>query len=64
MTAKEKFLAIETYEEFDQNREEFRGLKFDQEVLDHMAKIFPKPYGGKEELYKTPLGKGKRIIGQ
>lgn len=64
MTVKEKFLAIETYEEFDRNRKEFKNLAFDKEVLDHMSKIFPKPYGGKEELYKTPPGKGKRIIGR
>ncbi|MEG0687179.1 MAG: hypothetical protein RR466_00625 [Hungatella sp.] len=65
MTAKEKFLETKSYEEFNQRREEFKGLKFDKDVLDHMQEIFPKPYGGNEELYKTPPEPGKkRIIGQ
>ena len=65
MTSKERFLQMESYEEFDKHREELRGLKFDQEVLDHMSKIFPKCYGGKEELYKTcPQSGKKKIIGR
>lgn len=66
MTAKEKFLEIDTYEEFDRRREEFRDLRMsDKEVREHIAKIFPKCYAGKEELYKTKPEKGKkRIIGQ
>jgi len=65
VTVKEKFLATKTYEEFDKNRESFKGLEFDQDVLDHMDKIFPKCYGGKEELYKTPPQPGKKkIIGR
>lgn len=45
MTIKEKFLAIETYEEFDRRRAEFRDLKLadaDDDIWEHMAKIFPK----------------------
>lgn len=66
MTDKEKFLAIDTYEEFDKRRGEFKSLKLsDKEIRDHIAKIFPKPYGGNDELYKTPLEPGKkRIIGR
>jgi len=43
MTAKEKFLAIKTYEEYDSRREEFKGsldIK-DPEVLNHFDAIFP-----------------------
>ena len=48
MTPKEKFLQMQSYEEFDKHREELQGLTFDREVLDHMSKIFPKCYEGKE----------------
>ena len=66
MTDKEKFLTIDTYEEFDRRREEFKSLKMsDEDVRNHMAKIFPKCYGGKEELYKTrPQPGKKKIIGR
>lgn len=65
MTPKEKFLQMQSYEEFDKHREELQGLTFDREVLDHMSKIFPKCYGGKEELYKTrPQPGKKKIIGR
>ena len=64
MSLKEELLKITTYEEFDQRREEFRGLKMDDDVKTHLSKIFPKCYVGKEELYKTwtqPVK--KKIIG-
>ena len=65
MSLKEELLKITTYEEFDQRREEFRGLKMDEDVKDHLSKIFPKCYGGKEELYKTrPQPGKKKIIGR
>ncbi len=65
MTAKETFLRMGSYEEFDEHREELCGLEFDQEVLDHISNIFPKCYGGKDELYKTRPQPGKRkIIGR
>ena len=65
MTEKEKFLLVKSYAEFDERREEFRGLKFDKDIIEHMSKIFPKCYGGKEELYKTPPQPGKKkIIGR
>lgn len=66
MTDKEKFLKIDSYEEFDRRRGEFKDLKLsDKEVLEHVAEIFPKPYGGKEELYKTrPQPGKKKIIGR
>ncbi|MEG1331809.1 MAG: hypothetical protein RSC97_10250 [Eubacterium sp.] len=66
MTAKEKFLAINAYEEFDRRRAEFKELKVsDKEVMEHISKIFPKLSNTKEELYKTRPEPGKkRIIGQ
>lgn len=54
MTEKEKFLNLKSYEEFDKRRGEFKTLKFDKDIVEHMAKIFPKPSGVKEELYKIP----------
>lgn len=65
MSQKEELLKITTYEEFDQRREDFRGLKMDEDVKDHLSKIFPKCYGGMEELYKTrPQPGKKKIIGR
>lgn len=61
MTEKERFLQLKSYEEFDRRREEFETLKFDKDIVAHMAKIFPKPSNTKEELYKTPLNKGGTI---
>ena len=54
MTIKEKFLMLKSYEEFDKRREEFKGLKMDSDVLEHMGKIFPTVSGTKEELFRTP----------
>lgn len=51
MTVKELFLNIETYEEFDKRREEFKKLEMDKDVLEHMSKMFPKVSDTKEELY-------------
>ena len=63
MTEKEKFLVIQTYEEFDKRRTEFKGLKMsDKEVREHVAKIFPHVLKTDEELYKTPRSQGG-IIG-
>lgn len=65
MSQKEELLNITTYEEFDRRREEFRGLKMDEDVKDHLSKIFPKCNGVKEELYKTrPQPGEKKIIGR
>ena len=62
MTQKEKFLEVKSYAEFDERREEFEGLKFDKDITRHMPKIFPKPYGGREELYSY-LPDGRMAIG-
>jgi hypothetical protein len=61
VTEKEKFLSLKSYEEFDRRRQEFQTLKFDKEIVDHMSKIFPKPSGISEELYKTPRSQGRSI---
>ena len=62
MTQKEKFLGISRYEEFDKRRDEFRGLSIkDQEIRAHAAAIFPKVSDSKEELYKNPVGSGKKL---
>ena len=60
MTDKEKLLSIQSYEEFDCRREEFKKLKMDREIMEHLLKISPKCYGGKEELFKTKPEPGKR----
>ena len=58
MALKEKFLKIETYEEFDKRREEFRGIDmFDKEIRIHANKIFGKHPSPDEELYKEPRNK-------
>lgn len=54
MNQKELFLQIESYSEYVKQRDKFKGLKIDKEVLEHMAKIFPKVSGTKEELFKYP----------
>lgn len=65
MSLKEELLKITTYEEFDRRREEFCGLKMDEDVKSHLFEIFPKCYAGKEELYKTQPQPGKKkIIGR
>ncbi len=55
MTDKEKFLSIQTYEEFDRRRGEFRELSMaDKEIREHAGTLFPriKNYTT-EELYRT-----------
>ena len=49
MGLKDEFLKIETYEEFDRRREEFRDLKYDKEIGEHLDKIFPKAYAPKDK---------------
>ena len=54
MTEKEKFLKLESYEEFDRRRDEFKALKFDKDIISHMSKLFGKSPNPPEELYRTP----------
>lgn len=62
MTAKELFLSMESYEEFDRRRSELKGLKMDKETLEHAKKIFPTVSGTKEELYSF-LPDGRMVLG-
>ena len=71
MSLKEEFLQIKTYEEYEPQREKFRSLVRDKEVLAHLDKLYGKVYVGGdiehgliEEVYKTPLGQGKQRIGR
>lgn len=61
MTKKEELLAIKTYEEYDKRRNEFKGIKPDKEMFEHIAKLFPKTTTSREELCKTPPDKGGTI---
>lgn len=56
MTKKEKFLKLSTYEEFDRRREEFRGLKFDKDTIEHMGKIFPEASPVNKEMHQEVPG--------
>ena len=49
MSLKDQFLKIETYEEFDRRREEFRELKYVKEIGEHLDKIFPEAYAPKDK---------------
>ena len=52
------------WDAFDENgnfRSEFEGVKLDKEMLDHIAKLFPKTTTSKEELFKTPPSQGGTI---
>ena len=46
MNLKDEFLKIKTYDEFDKNRNKFKALKLDKEVLNHYDEIFGKGYVG------------------
>lgn len=60
-TAKEKFLKLKNYEEFDARREEFRGLKPDKEILGHAAKIFPKAWAPKGIAWDVSFSKTREM---
>ena len=54
---KDEFLKIETYEEFDRRREEFRGLVIDKDTLEHLGEISPTAYAPEElhvDLFERP----------
>ena len=63
MSLKEELLQIKTYEEYEPQREKFRSVVRDREVLEHLNMLYGKGYiGGDiehgliEEVYKTPPG--------
>ena len=61
MTPKEKLLKMKTYQEFDENRELFKDLKPDKEIIEHLSKITPKSPNPQGEVYKNPPGSGKPL---
>ena len=61
MSAKEKFLQMNTYEEYEERRDELKGLKPDKEVVEHLSKLFGNVSDTTEELYKTPPSQGGTI---
>lgn len=61
MTQKEILLQMKTYEEFDRNREAFKGMKPDKDIIEHLSKITPKSPNPQEELYTTPRNRGEGI---
>lgn len=46
MSLKEDFMKIKSYEEFDKQREKFKDLQYDKEILNHMNEIFGECYVG------------------
>lgn len=63
MTPKEQLLQMKTYQEFDVNRELFKDLKPDKEIIEHLSKITPKSPNPQEELYKNPPNSKKSLWG-
>ena len=50
MSLKEEFLQIKTYEEYEPQREKFRSLVRDKEVLAHLDKLYGKGYVGQRNI--------------
>lgn len=57
MTSRELFLSLKSYEEFEQNRGKFRDLKWDDELNQHLEKIFPKASPVNCEIHEDCLHK-------
>lgn len=51
MGLKEEFLKIATLEEWEKRSKDFKDLKIDNEVLDHLDKLLGKGYAGDLELH-------------
>lgn len=71
MSLKEELLRIKTYKEYEPQRERFRNVVRDKEVMAHLDMLYGKGYVGGdiehgllEEVYKTPPGQGKRCVGR
>lgn len=63
MTSRELFLSLNSYEEFDQHRGKFRDLVWDDELNQHLEKIFPKVSPVNHEIHEDCLKKAKSITG-
>lgn len=48
MSLREEFLKLKSKDEFFKNREKFRNLKFDKELMEHQSKLFGECYVGGE----------------
>ena len=46
MSLKEELLQIKTYEEYEPQREKFRSIVRDKEVLEHLNMLYGKGYVG------------------
>ncbi len=58
MTNKELLLSLNSYEEFDKNRDKFTTEDFaDEEVRRHLSQIFPRAYAPKDMHYEIPRTK-------
>ncbi len=55
MNAKEEFLKLASYEEFDEKREMFRNLGFDRDIIEHMGKIFGKATAPEGESFNSSI---------
>lgn len=71
MGLKDELLSIKTYKEYAPQREKFRNVLRDREVLEHLNMLYGKGYVGGdiehgliEEVYKTSPGHGKRCVGK
>lgn len=60
MTSKELFLSLNSYEEFNQHRGKFRDMAWDDDVRQHIEKIFPKPSPVNPDLHEDYLRKAKK----
>lgn len=60
MTSKELFLSLNSYEEFNQHRGEFRDMEWDDEIWNHIDKIFPKASPVNLELHEDYLHKANK----
>lgn len=43
---KEEFMKLKTYDEFEKNRNKFKGMKFDSATIKHLSDICGKLYVG------------------
>ena len=59
MNSRELFLSLQSYEEFNQHRGKFRDMKWDEEVRQHIDKIFPKATPVNREIHEDCLEKAK-----
>lgn len=64
MSIEEEFLKVQSYEEFDRNREKYKNMEYSKVVLEHLDALYGDCYVGEnvengliEEVYATPSKK-------